>query len=292
MFFNTENSITAVTQDLARRRFLKLLAGTGLVLSSGLASKLAFAANGPKPGIQLFTVRDLMQKDLRGTLQLLAGLGYQELEFAGLFEQPATVVATWLAEFGLTAPAGHVLLQPLREETNRVLDEAQALGHRYLVMPYLFEHERDDGLRSYQQLSEQLNRLGERCQAAGLELAYHNHDFEFAQIDNSSPYEVLLTQTDAKLVKMEIDLYWAAKMQVDVPALFKRYPGRFPLWHMKDMATDGKFADLGQGIIDFAPVVAAAGIAGLQHAFVERDMTDDLDTTLKQGLSGFKQIFA
>lgn len=292
MFLNNENTIAAATQDLARRRFLKLLAGTGLVLSSGLASKLAFAASGPKPGLQLFTVRDLMQKDLRGTLQLLAGLGYRELEFAGLFEQPAKVVAKWLAEFGLTAPAGHVLLKPMLEETDRVLDEAQALGHRYLVMPYLFDHERSDGLRSYQQIAEQLNQVGERCQAVGLELAYHNHDFEFAQIDDSSPYEVLLTQTDAKLVKMEIDLYWAAKMQVDVPALFKRYPGRFPLWHMKDMATDGKFADLGQGTIDFAPVVAAAGVAGLQHAFVERDTTDDLDATLKQGISGFKQIFA
>ncbi|MCH8538085.1 MAG: sugar phosphate isomerase/epimerase [Alkalimonas sp.] len=233
-----------------------------------------------------------MQQDLRATLKLVANLGYKELEFAGLFGQPATVVAKWLAEYGLSAPAGHVLLKPMLEDTNRVLDDAQALGHRYLVMPFLFEHERDDGLRSYQKLSEQLNQLGERFQAAGIQLAYHNHDFEFATIDNNTPYEVLLTQTDARLVKMEIDLYWAAKMEVDVPALFKRYPGRFPLWHMKDKAADGDFADLGKGTLDFGPVVAAASIAGLQHAFVERDNTDDIDATLKQGIAGFKQIFA
>jgi len=292
MFLNNENTTTVVAQDLARRRFLKLLAGTGLVLSSGIASKFAFAASGPKPGIQLYTARDLMQQDVRSTLQLLAKLGYQELEFAGLYENSAAVVAKWMAELGLSAPAGHVLLKPLLDETNKFLDDAQTLGHRYLVMPYLLEHERSDGLNSYQKIAEQLNVIGERCQAAGVTLAYHNHDFEFANIDNSTPYDVLLTQTDAQLVKMEIDLYWAAKMQVDVLALFKQSPGRFPLWHMKDMAADGNFADLGQGTIDFAPVVAAAGLAGLQHAFVERDMTDDLNTTLKQGISGFKQIFA
>lgn len=292
MYFNKEQHDKASTQHVARRRFLKLLAGAGVVMSSGMATSLAFSATGPKPGIQLFTVRDLMQQDVRNTLQLLAQLGYQELEFAGLYEQPATVVAKWLAELGLTAPAGHVLLKPMLEETNRVLDEALALGHRYLVMPYLFDHERSDGLRSYQQLAVQLNSVGEKCKKAGLTLAYHNHDFEFATLDNSTPYDVLLTQTDAELVKMEIDLYWAAKMNVDVTALFQRYPGRFPLWHMKDMAADGKFADLGKGTIDFAPVVAAAGLAGLQHAFVERDVTTDLEGTLQQGINGFKHIFA
>lgn len=284
--------IAAFSHDATRRRFLKLLAGTGLVLGSGLAGKLAFANTQLQPGLQLFTVRDLMQQDVRGTLKMLAGLGYKELEFAGLFEQPATVIAKWLAEFGLTTPSAHVLLKPMLEETNRVLDEAQTLGQHYLVVPYLFDHERNDGLKSYQKIAEQLNHLGEQCQKAGLTLAYHNHDFEFATIDGSTPYDVLLTQTDAKLVKMEIDLYWAAKMQVDVTSLFKRYPGRFPLWHMKDLAADGSFADVGKGTLDFAPIVAAAGVAGLQHAFVERDVTDNIDATLKQGITGFKQLFA
>lgn len=286
-----ERELSTLTHDATRRRFLKIMAGTGLVLSSGLAGKLAFAANKLQPGLQLFTVRDLMQQDVRGTLQMLAGLGYKELEFAGLFEQPATVVAKWLAEFGLTTPSAHVLLKPMLEETNRVLDEAQALGQSYLVVPYLFDHERSDGLRSYHKIAEQLNHLGEQCQKAGLTLAYHNHDFEFAALDGSTPYDVLLTQTDAKLVKMEIDLYWAAKMQIDVTELFARYPGRFPLWHMKDMAANGDFADVGKGTIDFAPIIAAAGVAGLQHAFVERDKTTDIDGTLKQGISGFKQLF-
>ncbi|MCC5825815.1 sugar phosphate isomerase/epimerase [Alkalimonas sp.] len=292
MLAHHENRMNSTAQDRERRRFVKILAGAGLVLGTGIASPLSYATSGPQPGLQLFTVRDLMQQDLGATLKLVANLGYKELEFAGLFGQPATVVATWLAEFGLSAPAGHVLLKPMLEDTNRVLDDAQALGHRYVVMPFLFEHERDDGLCSYQKLAEQLNQLGERFQAAGIQLAYHNHDFEFATIDNKTPYEVLLTQTDATLVKMEMDLYWAAKMKVDVPALFKRYPGRFPLWHMKDMATDGNFADLGKGTIDFGPVVAAAAIAGLQHAFVERDSTDDVNATLKQGIAGFQQIFA
>ncbi len=278
--------------DTQRRHFVKLLAGSGLLLSPLLAGKLAFASGGRQPGIQLYTVRSLMQQDVRSTLQLLAGLGYQEVEFAGLFTHSATAVAKWLAEYGLSAPAGHIMLQPLLHETNRVLDDAQTLGHRYLVMPYLFENERSEGLTSYHKLAEKLDRMGERCQAEGITLAYHNHDFEFVRVDDTTPYEILLTQTDATLVKMEIDLYWAAKMQVDVPALFQRYPGRFPLWHLKDMAADGNFADLGTGIIDFTAVVKAADVAGLQHAFVERDSTDNLQLTLQQGIRGFKQIFA
>ncbi|WP_213999598.1 sugar phosphate isomerase/epimerase [Arsukibacterium sp.] len=289
--------------NLRRRYFLKLLAGSGLMISPLLAGSLAFAnananTNGMakvkpnvKPGIQLYTVRDLMLQDVRSSLQLLAELGYQELEFAGLFDRPAARIASWLTELELSAPSGHVMLQPLLHDTNQVLAEAHTLGHRYLVMPYLSEHERSEGLLSYQKLAEQLNRIGEQCQAAGITLAYHNHDFEFAVFDNTRPYDILLSQTDARLVKMEIDFYWAAKMQVDVPALFQRYPGRFPLWHMKDMTADGNFADLGKGTIDFGPVVAAAGIAGLQHAFVERDNTDNLDLTLQQGIRGFKKIF-
>lgn len=265
----------------ARRHFLKLLAG-----------KMAFASGGIQPGIQLYTVRSLMAQDITGTLQLLAGLGYQQLEFAGLFGRPPAQIASWLNELGLSAPAGHVMLQPLLHDTNRVLDEAQTLGHRYLVMPYLTETERSNGLAGYQKLAQQLNQVGEHCQNAAITLAYHNHDFEFALIDHTRPYDILLSQTDARLVKMEIDFYWAAKMQVDVAALFQRHPGRFPLWHLKDMAADGNFADLGKGVIDFAAVTASATLAGLQHAFVERDSTDNLTVTLEQGIRGFNQIFS
>lgn len=279
-----------------RRHFLKLLAGSGLLLSPLLSSTLAFANSGIQPGIQpgiqLYTVRSLLQQDVKGTLQLLAGLGYKQLEFAGLFGRPPAQVASWLTELGLSAPAGHVMLQPLLHDTNRVLDDALTLGHRYLVMPYLTETERSNGLAGYQKLAQQLNKVGDRCQVAGITLAYHNHDFEFALIDHTRPYDILLSQTEAKLVKMEIDFYWAAKMQVDVAALFQRYPGRFPLWHLKDMAADGNFADLGKGGIDFAAARASAPLAGLQHAFVERDTTDNLAATLEQGIQGFHQIFS
>ncbi|MDX1677495.1 sugar phosphate isomerase/epimerase family protein [Arsukibacterium sp.] len=277
--------------DGRRRHIIKVLAGAGLVLGSGVAGKLAFACAGVQPGIQLYTVRSLMQQDVQNTLQLLARLGYTQLEFAGLFGKPAGQIATWLGELGLSAPAGHVMLQPLLHETNRVLDDALALGHRYLVMPYLTDAERGNGLAGYQQLAAKLNRVGEQCQAAGITLAYHNHDFEFSVIDNVRPYDMLLSQTDASLVKMEIDFYWAAKMQVDVTALFHHYPGRFPLWHLKDMTADGNFANLGKGVIDFTRAQAAASVAGLQYAFVERDVTDDLTATLKQGVHGFNQIF-
>lgn len=276
--------------QVARRHFLKLVAGSGLIVSTAMLPGLALAGQRFRPGLQLFTVRELMQQDVRSTLQLIANLGYQEVEFAGLFDHPASTLATWLTDFKLRAPAGHTLLQPLLSSPGKVLEEALTLGHHYVVLAYLHDHERADGLSSYLLLAEQLNRIGEQFQAAGVQLAYHNHDFEFVPSNGTTPYEVLLQQTNAHFLRMELDIYWAAKMQVDMPSLFTQHPGRFPLWHLKDMATDGGFADLGQGIIDFAPIAAQSSLAGLQHAFVERDHTNDLPSTLEQGLEGFSQI--
>ncbi|MEN3159987.1 sugar phosphate isomerase/epimerase [Alkalimonas sp. NCh-2] len=277
-------------QNAARRHFLKLVAGSGLIVSTTMLPGLAFAGQRFRPGLQLYTVRELMQQDARSTLQLIANLGYQEVEFAGLFDHPASTLATWLTDFKLRAPAGHTQLQPLLSSPSKILEEALTLGHSYVVLAYLHDHERADGLSSYLSLAEQLNRIGEQFQAAGVQLAYHNHDFEFVPTNGTTPYEVLLQQTSADSLKMELDIYWAAKMQVDMPSLFRQHPGRFPLWHLKDMAADGGFADLGQGIIDFAPIAAQSSLAGLQHAFVERDHTDDLQTTLEQGLKGFHKI--
>ncbi|MDP4529305.1 sugar phosphate isomerase/epimerase [Alkalimonas delamerensis] len=284
-----------MTQETApksttRRHFLKVLAGSGLIVSTTMLPGLALAGQRFRPGLQLFTVRELMQQDARSTLQLVANLGYKELEFAGLFGHPASIVANWLADLGLNAPAGHTLLQPLLDAPTKVLEEALTLGHRYVVLAYLHEPERANGIASYLHLAEQLNHIGEQFQAAGVQLAYHNHDFEFVPTDGTTPYEVLLRHTNANTLKMELDIYWAAKMQVDIPQLFQQDPGRFPLWHLKDMAADGGFADLGQGIIDFAPIAEKAALAGLQYAFVEKDYTDELERTLIQGMKGFTKM--
>ena len=144
-----------------------------------------------------------------------------------------------------------------------------------MVCAYLSEAERGN-LDHYKYVAEQLNKAGERCQKAGLQLCYHNHDFEFQGPAGSQlPYDLLLTSTDKKLVKMELDLYWITKAGQDPLALFKQHPGRFPLWHVKDMAKTPQksFTEVGNGSIDFKKIFARADEAGLQYFFVEQDST-------------------
>ena len=131
---------------------------------------------------------------------------------------------------------------------------------------------------------------GEALHKAGLTFAYHNHDFEFQLTDQQIPYDVLLAQTDPSYVKMELDLFWTIKAKRDPLAYFANHPGRFPLWHVKDMDQQGHFADVGKGTIDFKAIFAKAEVAGLAHAFIEHDATKDPVATISQGFTTLKSL--
>jgi sugar phosphate isomerase/epimerase len=179
-----------------------------------------------------------------------------------------------LAAVGLDAPSAHVPLNSIRSEWSRVLDDASAIGHKYLVLAWLMPEERTS-LDQYRKLAELLNASGESARARGIQLAYHNHDFEFVKLEDVTPYDLLLERTDRKNVALELDLYWIAKAGGDPFAYFAKYPGRFPLLHVKDMdATDAKgFTEVGQGTIDFKRIFEKSGQAGVRHYFVEQDQT-------------------
>ncbi|WP_158681639.1 sugar phosphate isomerase/epimerase family protein [Microbulbifer pacificus] len=224
-------------------------------------------------GVQLYTLRNQMQESVDQTLTRVAAAGYRQVEFAGFYDHSAREIRTLLDNHGLTAPASHFPLEAMEADFAAVIEQAKTLGSRYIVLAWLEQSRRSAA--DYRRLVEGLNDWGRQARAAGLRLAYHNHDFEFEstsdQGDGFIPYQLLLDNTDPQLVYFEMDLYWMHRAGQEPEHYFSRYPGRFPLWHLKDADTEGGMADVGQGVIDFPALLAHAKQAGLEYAFVERD---------------------
>lgn len=258
-----------------RRTFLKT--STGAVLSS-LVTKAVFAGAAErslrKIGVQLYTVRSLMEKDFKGTLAKVAAAGYQEVEFAGYYEHQPKDIKKLLNRLGLKAPSTHQGLAVFEQKMDWLIETAKIIGHEYVVCPWLAPEQRST-IDHYKKLAASFNQFGETCQKAGLQFAYHNHDFEFTPITGQLPFDVLLAETDPKLVQIEIDLYWITKAGYDPLAYFAKYPGRFALCHVKDMAADQNIVEVGQGQINFAKIFAQSQQAGLQHYFVEHDQPEN-----------------
>ena len=139
-------------------------------------------------------------------------------------------------------------------------------------------------------MAELFNKVGEKCQEAGLQFGYHNHDFEFDSLDGQIPYDLLLQGTDPKLVQMELDIYWIKKAGKDPLAYFERYRGRFALCHVKDMTEAEEMVDVGEGEIDFAEIFSKSEEAGLKHYFVEHDHPEDPLKSIKTSFKYLKQL--
>lgn len=227
-----------------------------------------------KMGIQLYTVRNQLAEDLEGTLGKIADTGYRELEFAGYHGRKPDQLADVLQSLELRAPSAHVPLDALQSKLEDIIESAKVLGHQHLVLPWLNEDQRQSATQ-YEELARFLNIAGATCRSAGIELSYHNHDFEFFDIDGIRPYDLLLDQTETNLVKMELDLYWITKAGFSVQDYFQRHPGRFTQCHVKDMGKNGEITDVGRGVIDFAALIPAAQAAGVEHFYVEHDNSED-----------------
>jgi len=266
-----------------RRTFLGTMTAATL-----LTRRLGFAADDhkiEKIGLQLYTVRDLMKQDFDGTLSKVAAVGYKEVEFAGYFDHSPKDVRAAVDRHGLTAPSAHIDYKNLGDKFPEVIEAAKVVGHEYLVNPWIDEEIRKqpDG---WKQAAETFNRAGEACKKAGIQFAYHNHWFEFLPVNGKLPYDLLLTECDPNLVKMELDLCWITVGGQDPLRYFDRYPGRFPLVHVKDVkrvppVTAGGAQDfgssmkdmteVGSGIIDWKKIFAQSDKAGIKHYFVEHD---------------------
>ena len=263
---------------VSRREFLGAAAvGVAAILIPKSAESLVPSPESlpfaPQPiGLQLYTVRDLMQKDVQGTLRQVAGVGYREVEFAGLFDKKATTVAKWLKENQLTSPSSHIPIDRLRNNIQGVVDECRTLGNSIIVCPYLDEKERGKTANDWGKLAAEFNKFGDQVKRAGMQFAYHNHDFEFAKLPSGEMgYDILCKECDPKNVKLELDLYWITKGGQDPLAYFAKYPGRFPCVHVKDMTGSGQITNVGEGRIDWTRIFAKRREAGIEHFFVERD---------------------
>lgn len=259
-----------------RRELLKQMAW---VTAGSFLMKDALAFNdvkNKKVGVQLYTIREAIGKDAKGSLKQIADLGFGEVENFGyngkFFGMDASAYKTLLSDLGMTAPSGHYMYNNILKGWEKAVEDAKAIGQDYMVLAYLLPPERKS-LDDYKKIAENLNKAGEVCKQAGIQLCYHNHEFEFEALNGQLPFDILTNNTDAGLVKIELDLYWATVAGQDPVALFKKHKGRVALWHVKDMDKTPKknFTEVGNGVIDFATIFKQAKTSGMKHFFVEQD---------------------
>ena len=268
-----------------RRSFIK----SSSILSAGiLLAPPEFNRRQTLVGLQLYTVRDLMQQTPADTIAKVAKIGFNSVEGAtytgsqNFYGMNPAAFAVLLKDNGLIMPSchyrlgeektnGEIVKGTMLHEWDKAVDDAAAVGVKYMVCAYLSPAERGE-LDHYKYVADQLNIAGEKCKKAGIQLCYHNHDFEFAKNNNRYPMDILFG-ADEDLVKFEMDLYWVAKAGMDPIALFNQHPGRFPLMHLKDMdkTEQHSFTEVGNGSIDFKTILKHQKKAGLKYFFVEQD---------------------
>lgn len=257
-----------------RRHFVASLGALTLTRAIGWAAE---PHRIEKIGVQLYTVRDRLREDFEGTLREVAKIGYQEVEFAVYLADVRNLnpapkrVREILDSLGLSAPSSHVPYAALLPETwPRVLEAAGVIGHRYIVNPSI---DRDLTARAdgWKRAADTFNRAGRESSRAGIQFAYHNHIEEFKPVEGQLPYDILLSAGDPRLVKMEMDLGWVHVAGADPLKYFAKYPGRFPLVHVKDFDKNGTMTEVGSGVIDWKAIFAKSDLAGIKHYFVEHD---------------------
>ena len=256
---------------MKRRSFVKTtIAGAtaAIVLPS-----FACTPGARKTGLILYTVRNEMDKDAEGTLDHIAEIGYNWLEAASYAD--GKFYGTKPADFrrmvenrGMELVSSHNGLD--NDNLDEVVGAASEAGLKYLVIPSL-PHSWINSGDALKKTADFMNMAGDKCRANGMKLGFHNHTVEFEPVEGQVPIDVFIANTDPDLVTFQLDLAWITKSGNDPLTYFERYPGRFELWHVKDLSEEGQDATLGEGTMDFEPIFAAAETAGMKYFFVEQD---------------------
>jgi len=301
----------------SRRSFLKT--GTALATGSLLLNESLLASSRrklllPPAGLQLFTLFNVLDNDVPGNLKKIAAIGYKEIESAfsrkgSYYGLSAKDFNALLKENGLSWKSHHVIGAPfkmppgakppvgadgkpmtippmknLRDNMQELVDSVAEGGVPYLVCastPY-------DTAEELKKSINTLNKTHEACKKAGITFAYHNHDAEFKTFEGKVPYDVMLAET---AIPMELDLCWTVKAGVDPVELFKKHPGRFHLWHVKDLDKDKKGPQpVGTGIIDWKRIFDNASVSGMKHYFVEHDMPQDPFASITTSYENLKKL--
>jgi len=266
-----------------RRTFLGALGAAAVV------PRFSSAASIKRPGMQLYTVRGDLEKDFDGTLAQIGAIGYREVEFAGYFGHTPKQVRDTLKRHRMTAPSAHIDFPSLTgDRWARALDDARAIGHDYIVNAWVDESVRKQP-DAWTRIADTYNTAAAAAKRHGIQFAYHNHNFEFyprAEAAGKLPMDVLLESCDPALVKIELDLCWIAAARKDPLDYFHRYPGRFPMVHVKGLRQVPaesaepvpidrvlpEITDVGhEDVIDWPRIFARSKEAGIRHYFVEHD---------------------
>lgn len=314
-----------------RRQFI---GSSVAITSSVLAGKDAFAKSPllKKVGIQLFSLPKLLEKDFSSGIRLLSKLGYSEIEMygpfpfsaksaierwaavtpalgfsgSGYFGKSAQEVKSILATNRLSVPSIHTDLETLRQNMTQLGEAANTIGFTYVTLPAIPPENRKT-LDDYKKTIDEFNKIGEQAIKAGLRFAYHNHGYGMQELDGKIPLQMIIENTDPKLVFLEMDLYWTVAGGGDPVEYLKKYPNRYKMMHVKNMKQKVKFSGDGgdsnqwielfpymatanEGVLDLNTIIKAAQKSGVLHFFVEQDMVKDPDIALKKSIDYLKSL--
>ena len=317
-----------------RRHFLKSAAAilAGNILSPGLNAQGAHRGRRglEKIGIQLFSIPRLAEKDFAGTMEMLARIGYKEIEFfgpysfsssddkerwkavapsvgfsgSGFFGRTAKEVKRILDDNGLSAPSMHTGMDSLNNAMDELAEAAHVLGTKYVILP---SAPTQPDLDSYKMLADNFNKVGEEARKRNIHFAYHNHGNGLKPIGGTVPFDLILDRTHPDNVFFEIDIYWMTAGGVDVCEYLDKYNGRFRLMHVKDMAKDVRFSgdggdpaqwielfpyleNAGEGVLDLEKILSSAKRSGVEHFIVERDLAPNPEDDLRRSFTYLKGV--
>jgi sugar phosphate isomerase/epimerase len=313
----------------SRRQFLKTSAATlaGVALSGSIVAELRKKTR--PVGIQLFTIPAMIASDFKGTLTKLANIGYKEIEFFGPYDFSAqetidgwnrfaptlgitknafygykpTDVKNILKDLGLTTPSVHLDLVTMRNKMGPAMEALASLGTKFVAIPAI---QNPEDRSDFTKLADEFNKFGEQMSKYGLTFVYHNHGYEHNLKDGKTLMDTLLTETDEKNVKFELDIFWMTAAGANPVEYLNKYPGRFKLLHLKDASEPirfsgdggnaeqwlplfGKMADPGNGVFDIPAIIEAAKKSGAEHFYLERDLTPTPDITLNNSFAYLKE---
>lgn len=273
-----------------RREFIKATSATAL----GMLLLGPAGCTTPVPdrkshgvGLQLYSIRDAIDADLMGSLKKVSDMGYKNLELANyadgkFYGHAPKEFKKIVNDLGMEIISSHTMVEAkgiTLENAQKMADDHAELEVKYCVQPWVEPEDRN--IEMYKKMVGDWNEVGEIMMNVGIQFGYHNHNFEFLNIDGVVPYyDILLSDLDPDLVTMQLDLYWATKAGQDPVEMFNQYPGRFEMLHFKDMSVDNApfydvtkddIAPVGEGLIDFKRILAAKDTAGMKYFFVEDD---------------------
>jgi sugar phosphate isomerase/epimerase len=270
-----------------RRTFLAQagLASAGMLLAPGLLK----AETNHVVGLQLYSLRDQLPKDVKGVIAKVAKAGYKEVETFGYSKQggfwglDAKAFSELLKDNGLTTPSGHYgldqfFVQGKTDDLKSYIEAANITGQTYVVVPSINESVLKSAM-DFRKVADNLNKAAEICKQSGLKLGYHNHNFEWRSVNGTTFYDTILKYTDPKLVHMEMDIFWVVRAGQDPIKIFEQHPGRFALCHIKDRDKKNPTinTEIGKGSIDFKKILSKAKLAGLEHFIVEQENFTNID---------------